>query len=98
MINHFVLFKLKAGVTDAQVAEMKALGEAMVGVVPGLKSFAMGPPLAATAARAQGFDLALLAILETEEQLLAYATHPAHVKYGLLSPTLLIIPEEGSRG
>ncbi|CAI6100881.1 hypothetical protein V2G26_010451 [Clonostachys chloroleuca] len=79
-IYHIVLFKLKPGVTEAQIAEMRAAGEAMVGVVPGLKSFEMGPPLASTAHRSQGFDMGLFTILETEEQVLAYAGHPAHQK------------------
>jgi hypothetical protein len=31
-----VIFKLKPGVTDAQLAEMRTAGEAMVGQIPGL--------------------------------------------------------------
>ena len=58
---------------------MRAAGNAMLGVVPGLKSFHLGPPLASTAHRAQGFDLGLITVLDTEEQLLAYATHPSHL-------------------
>lgn len=75
---YIVLFKLKPGVTSAQIAELRAAGEAMVGVIPGLKSFELGPPLASTAHRAQGFDLGLFTVLDTEEQVLAYADHPAH--------------------
>lgn len=75
-----VLFKLKPGVSQNQIAEMRAAGDAMVGAVPGLRSFDLGPPLASTAHRARGFDMALVAVLDTEEQVLGYAGHPAHQK------------------
>ena len=74
-----VLFKLKPGVTSKLIGEMRTAGNAMVGVIPGLKSFNIGPPLASTAHRAQGYDMGLVTVLETEEQLLAYAKHPAHI-------------------
>lgn len=74
------------------MAEITALAKAMLGVVPGLKSLEMGPPLASTAQRAQGFNLGLLAVLESEEHLAGYATHPAHVKYvGLVTRHLLLL-------
>lgn len=73
-----MLFKLKPGVTETQVAELRAAGEAMVGVIPGLKSFEMGAPLASTAHRSQGFDMGLMTVMDNEEQVLAYADHPAH--------------------
>jgi hypothetical protein len=59
---------------------MQATGQAMVGVVPGLQSFILGPPLASTAERAQGFDMGLIAVLEREAHVLSYASHPAHQK------------------
>lgn len=31
--------------------------------------------------RAKGFDMGLVAILETPEQVLSYASHPAHLEY-----------------
>jgi hypothetical protein len=34
-LNYIVIFKLKPGVTDAQLAEMRTAGEAMVGQIPG---------------------------------------------------------------
>ena len=63
------------------IDEMRTAGNAMVGVIPGLKSFHLGPPLATTAHRAQGYDMGLITVLETEEQVLAYAKHPAHQVY-----------------
>lgn len=40
----------------------------------------MGPPIPATAARAKGFDMGLIAILDKPEDLKGYAEHPAHLK------------------
>lgn len=74
-----VLFKLKTGVAQSSIEEMRTAGNAMVGVIPGLKSFHLGPPLASTAHRAQGYDMGLVTVLETEAQVLAYASHPAHL-------------------
>lgn len=34
-LTYIVIFKLKPGVTDAQLAEMRTAGEAMVGQIPG---------------------------------------------------------------
>ncbi|CAI0652529.1 hypothetical protein CGCSCA4_v010458 [Colletotrichum siamense] len=79
-IYHIVLFKLNPNTDSSQISEMRAAGDAMVGVVPGLRSFTLGPPLASTAHRAQGFDMALMTVMDTEEQVLAYAGHPAHLK------------------
>ncbi|KAF4461374.1 hypothetical protein FALBO_11829, partial [Fusarium albosuccineum] len=74
-----VLFKLKPNVPQQTIDEMRDAGKAMVGVVPGLRSFEFGPPLASTAHRAQGFDLGLIAILNTEADVLAYGPHPAYL-------------------
>ncbi|KAK7409436.1 hypothetical protein QQX98_008397 [Neonectria punicea] len=77
-IYHVVLFKLKPNTPQQSIDEMRAAGEAMVGVVPGLRSFYFGPPLASTSQRAQGYELGLIAILDKEEHVLAYGPHPAH--------------------
>ena len=65
------------------IDEMRTAGTAMVGVIPGLKSFHLGPPLTSTAHRARGYDMGLITVLDTEEQVLAYASHPAHQVYVL---------------
>ncbi|KAH8666964.1 hypothetical protein BX600DRAFT_436336 [Xylariales sp. PMI_506] len=75
-----VLFKLNPDVTEAQLAELRQAGEEMVGQIPGLKEFKMGPVLSSTAHRAQGFDMGVMTVLETEADVLAYAPHPAHQK------------------
>ncbi|KAI1267801.1 hypothetical protein F5Y18DRAFT_271346 [Xylariaceae sp. FL1019] len=79
-IVHIVLCKLKPNGSEAQIAELRAAGESMVGAIPGLQTFKMGPPLAITAQRAKGFDMAVYTVLDTEKDLLAYAGHPAHLQ------------------
>ncbi|CAK1361861.1 hypothetical protein CB0940_02811 [Cercospora beticola] len=78
-VYHIVLFKLKPGVTQEQIAELEAAGRAMVGQVPGLVKFDFGPPLASTAHRALGYDLGLVSTLEKPEDVAIYAQHPAHL-------------------
>ncbi|KAI0145441.1 hypothetical protein GGR57DRAFT_506854 [Xylariaceae sp. FL1272] len=79
MKHLLLLFKLEPDVSEAQLAELRAAGEAMVGAIPGLETFKMGPPLASTAHRAKGFGMAVYTVLDTEKDLLAYADHPAHL-------------------
>ncbi|KAL2203786.1 hypothetical protein CC79DRAFT_1400062 [Sarocladium strictum] len=92
-IYHIVLFKLKPETSVEVIEQMRTAGNAMVGIVPGLRSFHLGPPLASTAHRAQDFDMGLVTILDTEEQVLGYATHPAHlvlhnIRVGICTETL----------
>ncbi|OTA54619.1 hypothetical protein K449DRAFT_469302 [Hypoxylon sp. EC38] len=78
-IYHIVLFRLKPGVNQKLVDEFTKRATAMVTQIPGLSKINIGPPLAATAHRSKGFDMALVAILEKPEDLAGYATHPAHL-------------------
>jgi hypothetical protein len=39
----------------------------------------MGGVLASTAHRAQGFDMGILGVLDNEQSVLDYASHPAHL-------------------
>ncbi|CAK3809809.1 Hypothetical predicted protein [Lecanosticta acicola] len=77
-VYHIVLFKLKPNTPAEKISEMKAAGSAMVGQVPGLQRIDFGSPV--LPARAQGFDLGLVAILEKAEDIKVYAEHPAHLK------------------
>ncbi|KAJ9602730.1 hypothetical protein H2200_012924 [Cladophialophora chaetospira] len=75
-----VLFRLKDSYTESDFISWKSQVEALVGVIPGLRYVDIGNPLASTAFRAKGFDLALVAILERPEDAPIYAEHPKHVK------------------
>ncbi|RFU25344.1 hypothetical protein B7463_g10994, partial [Scytalidium lignicola] len=79
-IYHIVLFKLKPNVTAQQIAELKTVGAAMVGVIPGLLKFDCGSPLLVTAHRAKGYDLGLVAVLKKPEDITVYGDHLAHQK------------------
>jgi len=77
-IYHIVLFKLKPGVSPGQVTELTRRAQAMVGKVPGLRRIDLNGPLASTAARGQGFNMGLVAILDKADDVKVYADHPAH--------------------
>jgi hypothetical protein len=67
-------------VTPELLASWSAVSKAMVGKIPGLISLHVGPPLPITVPRAKGFDMGLVAILESPEHVASYASHPAHLE------------------
>ncbi|KAL1997407.1 hypothetical protein VTN49DRAFT_847 [Thermomyces lanuginosus] len=79
-VYHVVLFRLKEGVTQEQLAAWSAKAKAMVGKIPGLVSLETGPPLPISVPRAKGFDMGLVAVLEKKEDVEVYAGHPAHLE------------------
>lgn len=79
MIHHVILWKLKEALSEEEKQkvkqDMKQHLEALAGVVPGLTSIAVETePLASSNA-----DVMLDSVLENEEALKGYQTHPAHV-------------------
>lgn len=48
--------------------------------MPGLVSLQTGPPLPISIPRAQGYDMGMVAVLETAEHVATYAVHPAHLE------------------
>lgn len=79
MVRHVILWKLKGApeVADKEAVkvDMKKNLEALVGVVPGLVSLTVETnPLVSSNA-----DVMLDSVLESEEALKGYQTHPAHV-------------------
>ncbi|KAL2006369.1 hypothetical protein VTN00DRAFT_10023 [Thermoascus crustaceus] len=79
-VYHVVLFKLKPGVTQEQLAKWQKTSRAMVGKIPGLISLHANPPLPISVPRAKGFDMGLVAVLESPDHVASYATHPAHLE------------------
>lgn len=80
MIRHIVMFDVDA-VSDQErnekITEAAVRLEGLVGVVPGLRSMTVG----ANAVDIEGnYDFALIADLDDEDALRAYAVHPAHVE------------------
>ncbi|GFF30026.1 hypothetical protein IFM46972_02799 [Aspergillus udagawae] len=80
-VYHIVLFRLKPGVTQAQVANWATVAESMVGRIPGLISLKAGQPLPISVPRAKGFDMGLVAVMESPGAVATYATHPVHLEF-----------------
>lgn len=76
-----VLFRLKQGVTPAQITTWTNTAQAMVGKIPGLISLKANQPLPICVPRAKGFDMGLVAVLESPQHVEGYAVHPAHLEY-----------------
>ncbi|KAF2757704.1 hypothetical protein EJ05DRAFT_476918 [Pseudovirgaria hyperparasitica] len=79
-VYHVVLFKRKPEVSDGQIATWKAAASGMVGRIPGLHSLKVGPPHASTAHRSQGFNVAVIAVLDGADTIKVYAEHPVHLE------------------
>ncbi|PYH92812.1 hypothetical protein BO71DRAFT_382773 [Aspergillus ellipticus CBS 707.79] len=79
-IYHIVLFRLKKGVTTSDIEGWSQVMKTIVGKIPGLLEVHTNPPLAATASRAKGFDMGLVAILEKPEDVQVYMEHPVHLE------------------
>ena len=73
MVKHIGLWKLKDPNAEEIKEKMKTDIEALVGVVPGLKSAEVGFGYS-------GYDVCLTAVVEDKAALDAYQIHPAHVQ------------------
>ncbi len=82
MIKHIVLFKMRddidATTKNANLKTIKAGLEALIGVVPTLRSMEVG----INCNPAEKFDLALVATFDNLDDLNAYAIHPNHLAVG----------------
>ncbi|ODM16780.1 hypothetical protein SI65_07745 [Aspergillus cristatus] len=79
-VYHIVLFRLKQGVTSAQLSAWKNTSQGMVGKIPGLISIHANSPLPISVPRAKGFDFGLVAVLESPEHVEGYSKHPVHLE------------------
>jgi hypothetical protein len=77
MIHHVVLFRFTEGVSDAQVAELRAKLLGLEGVIPEIRRIACGPNLAPGAAE---WPFVLVVDLDDMAAVQRYAEHPAHVE------------------
>jgi hypothetical protein len=76
MIHHVVLFRFNDGVSEAQVAELRAQLLGLAGVIPEIRRIAFGPNLASGAAE---WPYVLVVDLDDLAAVQRYAEHPAHV-------------------
>lgn len=81
MLKHIVMWKLEEfaeGKSKAENAQwMKEHLEALVGVIPQIKSLEVGVNVNKSDA---AYDAVLVSVFESEEDLNAYQHHPEHVK------------------
>ncbi|MBE6727987.1 MAG: Dabb family protein [Ruminococcaceae bacterium] len=76
MVKHIILWKLKAEHNkDAVKQDMKQNLEALLGKVPGLLEI----KIQTEKLPSSNVDVMLYSVLESEEALKGYATHPDHV-------------------
>ncbi len=87
MIMHIVTFSWREGTTAAQVTELADALDALVPLVPQLRSYRHGPDLRLREGNA---DYAVAATLETPQQLPDYLDHPEHLRIvrDILTPML----------
>ncbi|KAJ5904092.1 Dimeric alpha-beta barrel [Penicillium tannophilum] len=79
-VYHIVLFRLKEGITPAQVETWAQVAKGMVGKIPGLVSLEANTPLPISLPRSKGFDMGIVAVLDKKETIAEYAVHPAHME------------------
>lgn len=77
MIVHIVMFKFKEENRDANIEEVVNRLNALVGLIPTLKSMEVGVDFSRTE---RAFDMSLYSKFDSKEDLQAYAVHPEHLK------------------
>lgn len=76
MLVHIVMFEFKEENKEANMAQVKALLEALPQKIESLKSMEVGMDISKSE---RSFDLVLTSTFEDQEGLNAYAVHPAHL-------------------
>jgi len=82
MIRHVVMFNLSAAADSeraADIAEMQSRLNALVGVVPGMRSMTLQPDLGLLE---DHWDVILVSEHDDNEALEGYQAHPAHKEAG----------------
>ncbi|QOY53895.1 Dabb family protein [Candidatus Sulfurimonas marisnigri] len=77
MIVHIVMFKFKEQNRDANIEEVVKRLNALVELIPTLKSMEVGVDFSRTE---RAFDMSLYSTFDTKEDLQDYAVHPEHLK------------------
>lgn len=77
MVKHMVMWRMKPDVTEAQMMEMKALLEGLIGKVESLLEIEVGVDYQRNEASS---DLCLSSLFNDEAGVKTYATHPEHLK------------------
>lgn len=77
MIIHIVIFKFKDENKSANIAQTKKMLNALVELIPNLKSMEVGVNFTVSD---RAFDMSLYSTFDSKEDLDAYAIHPEHLK------------------
>jgi len=77
MIVHIVMFQFKEENKKANLIQAKQMLEALMGVVPTLRSMDVGVNFSS---EERAMDLSIITTFENKEGLEAYAVHPEHLK------------------
>ncbi|MBX3281539.1 MAG: Dabb family protein [Acidobacteria bacterium] len=85
MLTHIVCWKYKAEVSDEEMQGHVASLKALVGVVPGIESFAVGRDILGLD---RSFDTGLVATFADRDALESYTVHPEHQKVAELGKKL----------
>lgn len=80
MIRHIVLFRTNEGTSKEQVQDACSRLEALVGVIPGLRSLKADPDLGVEG----NVDFGLVAELDDRAALDVFSTDPAHLEVAYL--------------
>ena len=77
MLNHIVLMKFKADVTDSEIAELEQALDALPNQIVEIHSYEFGRDMVHSD---RSYDFALVSMFANLEALGRYQKHPAHVK------------------
>ena len=77
MIVHIVMFKFKKESKEENLKKAKAMLNALVTKIEGLKSMEVGVDFNQSE---RAFDMSLYSTFDSKEDLSTYATHPAHLE------------------
>lgn len=77
MLVHIVMFQFKEENKEANMAQVKAMLEALPGKIESLRSMEAGVDISCSE---RSFDFALISTFEDQAGLSVYAAHPAHLE------------------
>jgi hypothetical protein len=91
-VRHVVVFKYKAGTTDAQIAQVTTAFRGLKDRIPGIVSFEHGVNNSPEG-KNLGFTHAYLVTFENAQARDAYLPHPEHQKFGQLLGSLGVLED-----
>ncbi|KAH8695655.1 stress responsive A/B barrel domain protein [Talaromyces proteolyticus] len=78
-VYHIALLRLKPEASRSQLEEWSQKAKSMVSKVPGL-SLHINQPLPLSVSRCEGFDMGMVAVLLSADNIEGYITDPSHLE------------------